>query len=107
MQLPLQEPSSSPRSRGGLVSNGGERSMEATTTRNIEPGRVIGEAFETYRDHAAPLLGGALLVIGIAGVIEGLLSVSGSLILGILGAFGAGGRLPLYGLRREAGPGRP
>jgi hypothetical protein len=59
--------------------------MEATT-RSIEPGRVIGEAFETYRSHAAPLLGGALLVIGIAGLVEGLLSVSGSIILGILGA---------------------
>jgi hypothetical protein len=59
--------------------------MEATTNR-IEPGRVIGEAFETYRSHAAPLLIGALLVIGIAGIIEGLLSVSGSLILGLLGA---------------------
>lgn len=59
--------------------------MEATE-RRIEPGRVIGEAFETYRSHAAPLLGGALLVIGIAGIIEGLLSVSGSIILGIVGA---------------------
>jgi hypothetical protein len=59
--------------------------MEAST-RTIEPGRVIGEAFETYREHAAPLLGGALLVIGIAGVIEGLLSVSGSLVLGLIGA---------------------
>jgi len=47
---------------------------------------VIGEAFETYRSHAAPLLIGALLVIGIAGVIEGLLSTSGSIILGIVGA---------------------
>jgi hypothetical protein len=59
--------------------------MEAST-RTIEPGRVIGEAFETYRDQAAPLLGGALLVIGIAGVVEGLLSVSGSLVLGLVGA---------------------
>ena len=59
--------------------------MEATT-RSIEPGRVIGEAFDTYKEHAGALLGGALIVIGIAGVIEGLLSVSGSLILGILGA---------------------
>jgi hypothetical protein len=61
------------------------RTMEATTP-NVEPGRVIGEAFETYRSHAGALLGGALLVIGIAGVIDGLLSVSGSIILGILGA---------------------
>jgi hypothetical protein len=59
--------------------------MEAST-RTIEPGRVIGEAFETYREHAVPLLGGALLVIGIAGVIEGVLSVSGSLVLGLIGA---------------------
>jgi hypothetical protein len=59
--------------------------MELTTNR-IEPGRVIGEAFETYRSHAGALLGGAVIVIGIAGIIEGLLSVSGSIILGILGA---------------------
>jgi hypothetical protein len=60
--------------------------MEATT-RNIEPGRVIGEAFQTYQNQFGPLLIGALIVIGIAGVIEGLLSVSGSIILGIIGAF--------------------
>jgi hypothetical protein len=59
--------------------------MEASA-RRIEPGRVIGQAFETYQAHAGPLLGGALLVIGIAGVVEALLSVSGSIILGILGA---------------------
>ena len=59
--------------------------MEGTANR-IEPGRVIGEALETYRSHAGPLLIGALLVIGIAGVIEGLLSTSGSIILGIVGA---------------------
>jgi hypothetical protein len=59
--------------------------MEATSNR-VEPGRVISEAFETYRSHAGALLGGALIVIGIAGVIEGLLSVSGSIILGLLGA---------------------
>jgi hypothetical protein len=59
--------------------------MEAST-RQVEPGRVIGEAFETYQSQAGPLLGGALIVIGIAGIIEGLLSVSGSIILGIVGA---------------------
>jgi hypothetical protein len=59
--------------------------MEART-RTIEPGRVIGEAFETYRSQAGPLLGGALIVIGVAGVVEGLLSVSGSVVLGVLGA---------------------
>jgi hypothetical protein len=60
--------------------------MEAST-RNIEPGRVIGEAFETYREHAGALLVGALIVIGIAGLIEGLLSVTGNIVLGIVGAF--------------------
>jgi hypothetical protein len=58
--------------------------MEATATR-IEPGRVIGEAFETYRSQAGPLLGGAVIVIGIAGLIEGLLLITGSLILTMLG----------------------
>ena len=59
--------------------------MEATG-RRIEPGRVIGEAFETYQSQMGPLLGGALIVIGIAAVIDGLLAVSGSLALVFLGA---------------------
>jgi hypothetical protein len=58
--------------------------MEAGVNR-IEPGRVIGEAFETYRSHAGPLLGGALIVIGIAGLIEGALAVTGSLVLVLIG----------------------
>jgi hypothetical protein len=59
--------------------------MEASA-RTIEPGRVIGESFETYRSHAGALLGGAVIVIGIAGVIEGLLYLSDSVILQILAA---------------------
>jgi hypothetical protein len=59
--------------------------MEATT-RSIEPGRVIGEAFETYREHAGPLLGGAAIVIGIAALVNGVFAVDGSLILVLLGA---------------------
>ncbi|HET8592368.1 MAG TPA: hypothetical protein VFL56_01775 [Solirubrobacterales bacterium] len=58
--------------------------MEASANR-IEPGRVIGEAFETYRNYAAVLLGGALIVIGVAGVINGLLAASESLLLILLG----------------------
>ena len=58
--------------------------MEATGNR-IEPGRVIGEAFETYQNQVGPLLGGALIVIGIAGVIEGILAVTGSFVLVLLG----------------------
>jgi hypothetical protein len=59
--------------------------MEATGNR-IEAGRVISEAFETYQSHAGPLLGGALIVIGIAGVINGILVVTGSIILALVGA---------------------
>jgi hypothetical protein len=59
--------------------------MEASGHR-IEAGRVISEAFETYQSHAGPLLGGALIVIGIAGVINRILVVTGSLILALVGA---------------------
>jgi hypothetical protein len=59
--------------------------MEATGKR-IEAGRVISEAFATYQSHAGALLGGALIVIGIAGVINGILAVTGSLVLVLLGA---------------------
>ena len=58
--------------------------MEATANR-IEPGRVIGEAFQTYRDHAGALLGGAVIVIGLAAVINGLFATTGSLALVTVG----------------------
>jgi hypothetical protein len=58
--------------------------MEASANR-IDPGRVIGEAFRIYQSQAAPLLGGAVIVIGIAGVINGLLGMSESLVLILLG----------------------
>jgi hypothetical protein len=51
----------------------------------IESGRVISEAFENYRNYAGPLLAGALLVVGIAGVISGVLGASDSLLLALLG----------------------
>jgi hypothetical protein len=54
--------------------------MEAST-RSIEPGRVISDAFQTYRDHAAALLGGAVIVIGISAVINGLFATTDSLVL--------------------------
>src|SRR5690242_14386275 len=56
------------------------RDMEASG-RRIEVGRVIGEAFETYRNQAGVLLGGAVLVIGITSLIDNLLGLSGSIIL--------------------------
>jgi hypothetical protein len=59
--------------------------MEATGNR-IEAGRVIGEAFDTYGKYFAPLLGGAVILIGIAGLINGLLRSTDSFILGLLGS---------------------
>jgi uncharacterized protein UPF0259 len=56
------------------------------TTRSIEPGQVISEAFETYRNHAGALLGGALIVIGISAVINGIFATTGSLALVAIGA---------------------
>jgi hypothetical protein len=47
----------------------------------IEPGRVIGEAFQTYRDQVSAILGGALIVIGITSVINNLLGLTDSVIL--------------------------
>jgi hypothetical protein len=46
---------------------------------------VLREAFETYRRFWRPLLGGALVVLGIAGVISEVLEASGSLALVLLG----------------------
>lgn|SRR5262249_52536674 len=59
--------------------------MEASEHR-IEVGRVIGEAFETYRGYAAVLLGGAVILIGIAAVINAILATTGSLALVLVGA---------------------
>jgi len=59
--------------------------MEPTTGR-IDAGRVIGQSFSTYREYAGPLLGGAVIVIGIAGLISGLLSASDSVGLILLGS---------------------
>jgi hypothetical protein len=58
--------------------------MEAST-RRIDPGRVIGEAFETYREHAGPLLGGAVIVIGIAAVVNALFANTGNFVLFLAG----------------------
>src|SRR5262245_60644174 len=54
--------------------------MDASATR-IDPGRVISEAFSTYRKELSPLLGGSFLVIGITSVIDLLLGQTGGLFL--------------------------
>jgi hypothetical protein len=58
--------------------------MEASANR-IEPGRIISEAFSTYQNHAGPLLGGALIVIGVTSVIDLLLGQTGRLSLVLAG----------------------
>jgi hypothetical protein len=58
--------------------------MEASGNR-IEAGRVIGQAFSTYQDYAATVLGGALLVIGITSAIDLLLGLTGRLFLVLAG----------------------
>ena len=65
--------------------------MEATGpqvsgARDINASRVISEALETYRENAGPLLGGAVILIGIAALVVGLLAATGSLFLVLLGS---------------------
>ncbi len=59
--------------------------MEATGNQ-ISAGKVVGEALDTYRDYFGPVFGGALILIGIAAVINGLLATSDSAILVALGS---------------------
>jgi hypothetical protein len=58
--------------------------MEASG-RRVDVGRVLSEAFETYRRFWRPLLVGAVVVLGIAGVISEILEASGGLVLTIVG----------------------
>jgi hypothetical protein len=58
--------------------------MEASGSR-VDVGRVLGEASDTYSRFWRPLLGGALVVLGIAGVIRGVLEATDSLVLALLG----------------------
>ena len=58
--------------------------MEAGQT-HIEPTKVIGEAFDVYGKYVGPLLGGALILIGIAAVLNGVCAASGSLGLILVG----------------------
>src|SRR4051812_21372078 len=64
--------------RPGTPQTGG--AMEASGNR-IDAGNVIGQAFQTYQNYAAPLLGGAVLVVGITSVIDIILGLTGSIIL--------------------------
>ena len=59
--------------------------MEATGGR-VDVGRVLGQAIDTYREYAGPLLGAAVVVIGISAIVIGVLSASGSAVLALIGA---------------------
>jgi hypothetical protein len=58
--------------------------MEASS-RRIDATRVIGEAFDTYRENFGALIGAGIIVLGIAGLINGLLSQEGG-ILALIGS---------------------
>lgn len=58
--------------------------MEATGKQITVTG-VIGEAFNTYAKYAGPLIGGAVIIVGVAAVIAALLASTGSLILSAIG----------------------
>jgi hypothetical protein len=57
--------------------------MEATA-RRIEPGRVIGEAFETYRNNAGAVLLVAVAIFGGAALANGLLQATGNVVLAVV-----------------------
>jgi hypothetical protein len=58
--------------------------VEASGAR-IEPGKVISEAFETYQQNAAPLLGTAIVVLGLATLASRLLATAESVVLSLVG----------------------
>jgi hypothetical protein len=58
--------------------------MEASSGR-IDATRVIGEAFDTYRENFGALIGAGIIVLGLAGLINGLLSQEGG-ILALIGS---------------------
>jgi hypothetical protein len=59
--------------------------MEAAT-RRIEPGRVIGEAFETYRNNAGAVILVAVAIFGGSALATGLLRATGNLVLALVAA---------------------
>jgi hypothetical protein len=69
--------------------------MEATTApvRRISVGNVINETFSIYGQNFLPLIGSALVVFVVVGIISGLLQSGGGVILGLLSAIvGLAGR---------------
>jgi hypothetical protein len=69
--------------------------MEATSApvRRISVGNVINETFSIYGQNFLPLIGSALVVFVVVGIITGLLQSGGGVVLGVLAAIvGLAGR---------------
>jgi hypothetical protein len=69
--------------------------MEATSApvRRISVGNVINETFSIYGQNFLPLIGSALVVFVVVGIITGLLQSAGGVILGLIAAIvGLAGR---------------
>ncbi len=69
--------------------------MEATSapTRRISVGDVINETFSVYGQNFLPLIGSAIIVFAVVGIIAGILEASGGWILGVVaGIVGLAGR---------------
>lgn len=62
--------------------------MEATTppVKEIRPGEVVGEVFSIYRDNFGALIGSALVVFLVVGLLSALLETADSVVLGLLAA---------------------
>lgn len=59
--------------------------MEASpSTKRVEVGGVVGETFSVYRDNAVVLIGGAVVVFAVVGLVSGLLSEAGGLLATLL-----------------------
>lgn len=68
----------------------------AAPSKKISVSDVIGEAFAIYRDNAAPLLGIAVVVLGVAGLAEGILNSIGGFFLVLLGVIISAAAHALY-----------
>jgi hypothetical protein len=55
--------------------------VQAGTAKRIEVGRVISETFDMYGKHAGALLGAAVVIFTISGVIQGFLRDEGGFVL--------------------------
>lgn len=61
--------------------------MEASRqTDRVNISRVLGEMFEIYRAHAGVLLGSALAIFLVVGLIQGLLAAAGGIVLSLIGS---------------------